>query len=143
MKFRYSLSIIFTITTLLSCTQNKSSQSVNNKKSENGNPKNVNLISIKRYSKRQNLNTVTEKNIESLINSDSAKFISFGIADQDFRKFKEKYGVDLKIEGCVLTSTLSKKAKENNTFLANYLTEKYGENWKKDLPFVPFGLMTI
>lgn len=83
---------------------------------------------------------ITSENIESKIKSGEAKFISFGIAIQDFTKFQKKYKIGLETQGCVITPALSKIATENNTTLANYLTKKYGNSWRNDLPFLPFGL---
>ncbi|MGS0748605.1 FEKKY domain-containing protein [Halpernia sp. GG3] len=51
--------------------------------------------------------------------------------------------MDLKTEGCVIDYFSSKRAKLNNTFLAQYLTNKYGKTWKKDLLSKPFGLDNI
>ena len=87
----------------------------------------------------QKINSAKQK-VENQIKSGEAKFISFGIAMKDFNQFKEKYGVGLKTEGCVITSTLSKKAIQNNKILAKYLTAKYGNSWQKDLPFEIYGL---
>ena len=145
MKFLYLLSIIFTLTALLSCKQKEIQISSNIKKLERESFTKINSDSAKTDNVKINLNQdiVTAGNIENLIKSGEAKFISFGIADQDFQKFKEKYGIDLKTEGCVIDSFSSKRAKQNNTLLAKYLTKKYGETWKKDLPFTPFGLDEI
>ncbi|WP_417430294.1 hypothetical protein [Halpernia sp.] len=100
----------------------------------------LNFAQNKNESKVDSSKKNHSENIENLIKSGKAKFISFGIALQDFKKFQKKYGVGVKNEGCVITSTLSKIATENNTILAKYLTKKYGNSWKSDLPFLPFGL---
>lgn len=67
-------------------------------------------------------------------------FLQFGIMSKNHDKFKEKYGVNVVYENCVITTYMSDKAKKNNREVARYLTEKYGENWKKDLEITPFGL---
>lgn len=67
-------------------------------------------------------------------------FLQFGIMSKKHDKFKEKYGVHVVYENCVITSYMSEKAKKNNQQVAHYLTEKYGESWKKDLEFIPYGL---
>ena len=145
MKFFYSLSIIFIIPSLLSCQKKEILTSSNNKKLLRKIFIKSNTDPTKTESLKINLdrNIATLENIETQIKSGNAKFISFGIASQDFRKFKEKYGVDLKTEGCVIDTSSAKKAKQNNTFLAKYLTQKYGETWTKDLPFKLFGLDEI
>ena len=71
-----------------------------------------------------------------------ATFIMFGIMSHNNKKFTEKYNVDFKYENCVITGYLSKKAKKNNQRIAKILTEKYGDTWKKDLGFEPYGLET-
>jgi hypothetical protein len=145
MKFLYSISIIVSITTLLSCHKKEIFNSSNTKNSE----RKIIVKSSSDSAKTDNVkislnqNIATSGNIENLVKSGNAKFISFGIANQNFEKFREKYGIDLKTEGCVIDSSSSKKAKKNNTFLSEYLTKKYGETWKKDLPLKPFGLDEI
>ena len=67
-------------------------------------------------------------------------FLQFGIMSKRHDKFKEKYGVNVVYENCVITTYMSDKAKKNNQEVARYLTEKYGESWKKDLEITPFGL---
>ena len=67
-------------------------------------------------------------------------FLQFGIMSRKHDKFKEKYGVHVVYENCVITSYMSDKAKKNNQEVARYLTEKYGDSWKKDLEIIPYGL---
>ena len=81
-----------------------------------------------------------EKNFETLLKAKNLQFIQFGIATQNHKNFTEKYGIKILYEGCVITPFLSEKATLNNKLIAEYLTKKYGENWKKDLGFLPFGL---
>lgn len=73
-------------------------------------------------------------------NTSTMHFLQFGIMTRNHEDFKNKYCVDVVYENCVATAFLSEKAKKNNRKVAEYLTEKYGESWKKDLGFVPFGL---
>ncbi|OCK51337.1 hypothetical protein BA768_16845 [Chryseobacterium sp. CBo1] len=67
-------------------------------------------------------------------------FIQFGIMSRNHDQFKNKYGVGVVYENCVITTYMSEKAKKNNHEVARYLTEKYGESWKKDLEIIPYGL---
>ncbi|MGI9652843.1 hypothetical protein [Chryseobacterium sp. RLHN22] len=67
-------------------------------------------------------------------------FLQFGIMSKNHEKFKDKYGVSVVYENCVITAYMSEKAKKNNQETARYLNEKYGESWKKDLEIVPYGL---
>ena len=41
----------------------------------------------------------------------------------------------------MITPDLSYTATQNNQYLAKYLDEKYGEIWRKDLPFLPYSLV--
>lgn len=79
-------------------------------------------------------------NIQDLVKSNKAQFIVFGIVSEDYTEFKEKYGVGVKTENCVITSYLSKVARENNEIVAQYLNENFGTSWKEDLKIIPFGL---
>lgn len=67
-------------------------------------------------------------------------FMQFGIMSRNHDSFKEKYGVHVVYENCVITPFMSEKAKKNNQEVAQYLNKKYGENWKKDLELIPYGL---
>lgn len=67
-------------------------------------------------------------------------FIQFGIMSRNHNSFKEKYGVNVLYENCVITPFMSEKAKKNNQEVAQYLNKKYGESWKKDLEIIPYGL---
>lgn len=87
--------------------------------------------------------TVKDKKAKNEINIQDEKqphFIQFGIMSRNHESFKNKYGVDVFYQNCVITPFVSKQAKENNILLAKSLTEKYGEAWKKDLDFTPYGL---
>ncbi|MEG1590713.1 FEKKY domain-containing protein [Chryseobacterium sp.] len=66
--------------------------------------------------------------------------IQFGMMSQNHNSFKEKYGVNVLYENCVITPFMSEKAKKNNQEVAQYLNKKYGESWKKDLEIIPYGL---
>lgn len=67
-------------------------------------------------------------------------FLQFGIMSRNHNSFKEKYGVHVVYENCIITPFMSEKAKKNNQEVAQYLTSKYGESWKKDLEIIPYGL---
>ncbi|MBW3524096.1 hypothetical protein [Chryseobacterium sp. NKUCC03_KSP] len=67
-------------------------------------------------------------------------FLQFGIMSRTHDSFKEKYGVHVVYENCVITPFMSEKAKKNNQEVAQYLTKKYGESWKKDLEITPYAL---
>lgn len=73
-------------------------------------------------------------------NEKAKYFLQFGIMSKKHDRFKEKYGVHVVYENCVITAYMSEKAKKNNQEVAQYLTSKYGESWKKDLEIIPYGL---
>lgn len=67
-------------------------------------------------------------------------FHQFGLMPGNHDDFKAKYGVTIFYENCVATPFLSDRAKKHNLEVAQYLTQKYGEIWKEDLGFLPYGL---
>lgn len=70
----------------------------------------------------------------------TTQFIQFGIMNKNHTYFSKKYNIGVKYENCVISESLSQKAKANNKLLASRLDKKYGEIWKKDLGFIPYGL---
>lgn len=68
------------------------------------------------------------------------QFIQFGIMSKNHEGFKKKYGTAVRYQNCVISKYLSEKARENNRLVAKNLTEKYGNEWRKDLGFIPYGL---
>lgn len=68
------------------------------------------------------------------------QFIQFGIMSKNHEGFKKKYGATVVYQNCVVSKDLSEKARENNRLVAKNLTEKYGNEWRKDLGFIPYGL---
>lgn len=82
----------------------------------------------------------TQENWQQLLKENRLKFIHFGIAAINPKEFYEKYGISVKNEGCVITPVTSSAAEINNRIVADYLTGKFGNAWKKDLEFLPFGL---
>ncbi|HPW97556.1 MAG TPA: hypothetical protein PK218_03250, partial [Flavobacterium sp.] len=83
----------------------------------------------------------SEEDLKKQIESGKANFINFGITIADFSEFQKKYGIGNSGQGCMITPDLSYTATQNNQYLAKYLDEKYGEIWRKDLPFLPYSLV--
>lgn len=81
-----------------------------------------------------------EKSNASNKNEKVKYFLQFGMMSRNHNSFKEKYGVHVLYENCVITPFMSEKAKRNNQEVAQYLNKKYGESWKKDLEIIPYGL---
>ncbi|MEN4758916.1 hypothetical protein ABEG63_01130 [Chryseobacterium sp. C39-AII1] len=67
-------------------------------------------------------------------------FIQFGMMSKNHQAFRSKYKIDIKYENCVISPLASKMAKENNLAIAKFLTEKYGDSWRKELEIIPYGL---
>lgn len=96
------------------------------------------------YSIPMNLDTnLTDEQIEKKISAGTLNFISHGIDNsipKEFSAFKEKYGIGVIKENCVIDPMSFKKATENNIMIADYLNKKYEADWLKELPIKPFGI---
>ncbi|HSN47213.1 MAG TPA: hypothetical protein VLR29_00490 [Flavobacterium sp.] len=96
------------------------------------------------FSFPMNLNiNLTDEQIEKRISAGKLNFIIHGIDNsipKEFSDFKEKYGIGLVKENCVIDPMSFKRATENNIMIADYLIKKYGEDWLKELPIKPFGI---
>lgn len=90
--------------------------------------------------KTLHLKPSTENRTIVLANENSPHFMQFGIMSRNHEEFRKKYGIAVIYQNCVISQFLSQKAKENNKLVAKELTEKYGDNWRKDLGFIPYGL---
>lgn len=98
-----------------------------------------NIIKVILFSKENQLKIKFEKAL-SIIESNDFVVHSL-IAEHNYLSdFKVKYDIGFKLEACMIDPFSMKKAREQNLKLALQLTEKYGDSWKKDLPFKPFGL---
>lgn len=104
----------------------------------------ISSSSIISAQKNEPLIVETKKQKDQKSTSDKTEnvryFQQFGIMSKTHKNFKEKYGVQIVYENCVITPYMAEKAKKNNQEVAQYLTNKYGENWKKDLEITPYGL---
>lgn len=89
------------------------------------------ILEVKKGNEKHNASNKSEK---------VKYFQQFGIMSRNHDSFKEKYGVRVVYENCAITPFMSEKAKKNNQEVAQYLTKKYGESWKKDLEIIPYGL---
>lgn len=83
---------------------------------------------------------VTDKNFQEILKSKKLQFVNFGIVSRVHPEFEKKYGIKIKNEGCVITPTLSEKVTKNNQLIAEYLTKNFGDSWKTELGFLPYGL---
>jgi hypothetical protein len=96
------------------------------------------------YSFPMNLETdLTDEQIEDRIANGTLNFIINGIDSkipEEYIKFKEKYGIGLIKENCVIDPISFKKTRENNEMIFDYLNKKYGTEWIKELKTKPFGI---
>ncbi|OBX17488.1 hypothetical protein LX77_03911 [Gelidibacter algens] len=96
------------------------------------------------FSFPMNLNTnLTDEQIEQRIIDGNLNFIIHGIDNSipdGFATFKEKYGIGLIKENCVIDPLSFKRATENNRMISDYLNKKYGKDWLNELPTKPFGI---
>ena len=87
-----------------------------------------------------NVKPSTENNKRVLPDENAPHFMQFGIMSRNHEEFRKKYSVAVIYQNCVISQFLSQKAKENNQLVAKSLTEKYGDAWRNDLGFIPYGL---
>lgn len=81
----------------------------------------------------------TSQNIDSMMKEKRAVIIHYGLVPVYNPEFEKKYGVEIHNLGCVVSSGEDDPVKINNTLISEYLTKNYGDSWKKDLGFKPFG----
>lgn len=84
-------------------------------------------------------NFATEENFEMLFNENKAIIVHYGFAPVYNADFEKKYGVKIYNAGCVVLPGNNNPATINNQLISKLLTKNFGENWKKDLGFQPFG----
>ncbi len=96
------------------------------------------------YSFPMNLETdLTDEQIEQRIENGTLNFIMHGIDSsipKEYAEFKEKYGIGLTKENCVIDPLSFKKATENNQMIFDFLNKKYGTEWQSELKTKPFGI---
>ena len=88
-------------------------------------------------------NLTDEQRIEKQISEGTLNFIINGINSsipEEYVKFKEKYGIGLIKENCVIDPLSFKKTTENNQIIFDYLNKKYGTEWQSELKTKPFGI---
>ena len=86
---------------------------------------------------------LTDEQIEQRIENGTLNFIMHGIDSsipKEYVEFKEKYGVGLTKENCVIDPLSFKKATENNQMIFDFLNKKHGTEWQSELKTKPFGI---
>ena len=82
---------------------------------------------------------VTPQNIEFALREKKAGFVVRAFHNGiDTKEFEEKYGLRIIITNCV--GAYFGNDDLNNKTLSNYLTKKFGDVWKKEIPITPVGL---
>lgn len=84
-------------------------------------------------------NFATEKNFQMLFAEKKAIIVHYGFAPVYNADFEKKYGVKIYNAGCVVLPGNNNPATVNNQLISKLLTKNFGESWKKDLGFSPFG----
>lgn len=85
----------------------------------------------------------TFEQIEQQVLDGKLNFIIHGLDDEipaEASVFKEKYGIGVTKENCVIDPISFMKTKKNNQLISDYLTKKYGSDWLNELSFKPFGM---
>ncbi|MEL4307608.1 FEKKY domain-containing protein [Joostella sp. CR20] len=103
----------------------------------------ITIILMDKTSLSKNLNTENTQSFEQQIAEGSVNFIMFGIDNsipEEYIVFKNKYGIGLEKENCVVDPFSIKRVTENNKMISNFLNEKYGTKWQKELKTKPFGI---
>jgi len=98
------------------------------------------LVPISLHSNSRMGSANQEKTHKSAYKERISYFVQFGIVAKDHKNFERKYGVEVHYQNCVISKYLSEKAKENNQRVAKKLTQRFGNSWKKDLGFLPYGV---
>ncbi|WP_066219399.1 hypothetical protein [Formosa haliotis] len=86
---------------------------------------------------------LTDEQFEKRIVAENLNFIMNGInasIPEEYVCFKNKYGIGLIIENCVIDPLAFKKATKNNQLIFEYLNSKYGTEWQKALKSKPIGI---
>jgi hypothetical protein len=86
---------------------------------------------------------LTDEQIEKRISNGTLNFIIHSIESSipnDYVAFKEKYGIGLIKENCVIDPLSFKKAKDNNLMIFDYLNRKYDAEWINHLKEKPLGI---
>lgn len=82
---------------------------------------------------------VTEQNLSSVLHQKKAAFVVRAFHNGfDTKDFEEKYGVRVIFSNCV--GTYFNDDALNNRTIAKFLTKKFGEGWKEEIPIMPVGL---
>ncbi|AMM50864.1 hypothetical protein TH61_06240 [Rufibacter sp. DG15C] len=85
---------------------------------------------------------LTNEQLDALVTRGEVNFIFHCLykLNLDFTAFRATYGVGYTAKNCVIDPVTLKYTSEHNKRLEEYLTQKYGEGWKQDLPAHPLGI---
>jgi len=88
-------------------------------------------------------NDLNHEQIDQRIAEGTINFIMHGIDSlipEEYLKFKEKYGIGLVKQNCIIDPLSFKKTSEYNQMICDYLNNKYGTDWQSELNTKPFGV---
>lgn len=93
--------------------------------------------------RKKDISNFSIEQIEEGLENGIINFIVHGLVvlnPNTVKAFKRKYGVGFISENCVVDPISFRVAMDNNKKIADYLTSKFGDDWKNELPTQPFGL---
>lgn len=85
----------------------------------------------------------SEDQMEHLFTAGRLNFIVHGLdakITDEFIAFKNKFGVGIRKENCVVDPISFRNARENNRIIAEFLAKRQGNSWFNELPIKPIGL---
>lgn len=100
-------------------------------------------VTIPRGFPIKDISNFSSEQIEDGINNGTINFIVHGlltISPEAIKPFKDAYGIGFINENCVVDPISFRTAMNTNKKIEGYLTMKFGEEWKNQLPAQPFGL---
>lgn len=89
------------------------------------------------------LSNVSKYQMKDYIAKGFINFVNHGLValhPETYKAFKNEYGVGFVTKNCAVDPISYRITNNNNKTIAAYLTELYGNDWKRKLPIRPFGI---
>lgn len=93
--------------------------------------------------RRANITQWSNEEMEDAIQNGGLAFVVHGIIApnaEQIEAFETLYGITFISENCSIDPLSFKSSTNHNRHIAAYLTFKYGNDWKDQLPATPFGV---